>query len=98
MRWLFALALASCSLAAQAGNLPASYMSGLTANDTGGVISWSPEIDHIYRSIAADYCARWNRLAHITSVHRHYGDFVGFECVYDRRYDPYKAIRNYGMW
>ncbi len=64
---------------------------GVTGNDTGGIIPWSPEIAHIYRDIAADYCARWNRIARITSVHRRYGDFVGFVCLYDRYYDPRKA-------
>lgn len=91
MRWLIALAVVFLPLAAQAGNLPGTYMTGITANDTGGVIQWTPEIAHVYREIAAEYCARWNRLASITSVHRRYGDFVGFVCLYDRRYDPRKA-------
>jgi hypothetical protein len=64
---------------------------GVTGNDTGGIIPWSPEVAHIYRGIAADYCARWNRISRITSVHRRYGDFVGFVCLYDRYYDPRKA-------
>jgi hypothetical protein len=91
MRWLVAIVIALSPFAARAGNLPFSAMYGITANDTGGVIQWSPEIAHIYRAIAADYCARWDRVAHITSVHRRYGDFVGFTCNYDRRYDPRKV-------
>lgn len=91
MRWLFAIVVALLPLAAQAGNLPFSGMVGITANDTGGVIQWTPEIRYIYRDIAAEYCARWNRVAHITSVHARYGDFVGFTCLYDRWYDPRKA-------
>src|SRR5690242_11353376 len=49
-------------------------------NDTGGIIAWSPVIKHVYRRIAADHCAHYNKVAHITSVHRQYGDYVGFEC------------------
>jgi hypothetical protein len=31
--------------------------------------------------LAADHCARWGRLAHITSVHRRYGDYIAFVCI-----------------
>ena len=64
------------------------------SNDTGGIIPWSPEIAHTYRQIAAAECARWNKVATITSVHRVYGDYVGFVCYYPRGYDPRKA----GEW
>jgi hypothetical protein len=97
MRWLLAVALVSFSLPANAGNLPGSGMRGLTGNDSGGIIQWTPEIDHVYRDIAADHCARWHRFAQITSVHRRYGDFIGFRCLYDRDYDPRKA-RLEGTW
>jgi hypothetical protein len=91
MRWLVAVALIPISFAAQAGNLPGTDMWGLTANDSGGVIQWRPEIDDIYRDIAAGYCARWGRISKITSVHRWYGEFIGFKCLYDRTYDPRKG-------
>jgi hypothetical protein len=61
------------------------------SNDTGGIIPWSPEIATTYRQIAAAECARWDKIAVITSVHRVYGDFVGFSCVFPRWYDPRKA-------
>jgi hypothetical protein len=64
---------------------------GVTGNDTGGIIQWAPAIDHSYKEIAVAHCARWSRYAGITSVHRIYGDYIGFECVYDRRFDPRKA-------
>jgi hypothetical protein len=67
---------------------------GGQSNDTGGIIPWSPEIAHTYRQIAAAECARWNKVAYITSVHRVYGDYVGFVCHYPRGYDPRKA----GEW
>src|SRR5207245_11287512 len=87
MRWMLAVVVALNSFAAgAAGPGP-----GLTGNDTGGIIQWTPETDHVYKDIAAAHCARWNRLAGITSVHRTYGDYIGFQCIYDRRFDPRKA-------
>jgi hypothetical protein len=89
MRWMLAGAVVVTSFAAYAG--AAGPGPGLTANDTGGIIQWTPETDLIYRDIAAAHCARWNRLAAISSVHRTYGDYIGFRCVVDRRYDPRNA-------
>lgn len=54
---------------------------GITGNDTGGIIPYSPAVAHVYRQMAADYCASWGRLSHITSVHRRYGDYIGFVCI-----------------
>ena len=54
---------------------------GITGNDTGGIIPYSPAIEPVYRQMAAAHCARWGRLSHITSVHRRYGDYVGFVCI-----------------
>lgn len=86
MRWMLAVAVVLKSFAAYAG--PAGPGPGLTGNDTGGIIQWTPEIDPIYHEIAAAHCARWNRLAAITSVRPTYGDYIGFRCIVDRRYDP----------
>jgi hypothetical protein len=54
---------------------------GITGNDTGGIIPYSPDIEPIYRDMAADHCARWGRYARVTSVHRMYGDYIGFSCI-----------------
>ena len=54
---------------------------GITGNDTGGIFPYTPDVEHTYNQIAADYCARWHRLSHVTSVHRRYGDFVSFVCI-----------------
>jgi hypothetical protein len=54
---------------------------GITGNDTGGIIPYSPAVAHIYRRLAADYCASWGRLSHVTSVHRRYGGYIGFVCI-----------------
>ena len=96
MRWTLAFALVLVSLGAQAqvGMGPGW---GLTGNDTGGMIQWTPDVAYIYRDIAAEHCARWNRIARITSVHRWYGEYIGFKCMADRRYDPRKAWL-YGLY
>src|SRR2546430_16789735 len=51
-------------------------------NDTGGIIPWSCENEADAHFIAADYCARWDKYHRITSVHRHYGDFIAFNCLW----------------
>lgn len=57
---------------------------GVTGNDTGGIIPYSPAVEHVYRDLAAAHCAQWGRLSHITSVHRRYGDYISFSCI-DKR-------------
>jgi hypothetical protein len=54
---------------------------GITGNDTGGIFPYSPDVEGSYQQIAEDYCARWGRLSHVTSVHRKYGDYVSFVCI-----------------
>jgi hypothetical protein len=63
---------------------------GLTGNDTGGIIQLTPEVAYTYKEIAVAHCARWGRYAGISSVRHVYGEYIGFRCVYDRRFDPRK--------
>ncbi len=56
---------------------------GVTGNDTGGIFPYSPAVENSYQDIAEAHCARWARLAKVTSIHRKYGDYVSFVC-YDR--------------
>ena len=79
-----AFTLALLSSGAQAG----SY--AVYGNHEGGIIPWSPAVDGVYREVAAEHCAWYNRVAHVTSVHRTYGEFIGFTCRFDRKYDPVK--------
>ena len=81
------LALPLVAVSAQAG-----WWNGVTGNDTGGIIPWSPEIALTYRQIAADHCARFAKVAYVTSVHNWYGDYVGFRCYFPRGYDPRKGV------
>jgi hypothetical protein len=60
-------------------------------NDTGGIIPWSPAVRGVFKEAAADHCARYNKIARITSVHPWYGDYIGFTCAFPRGYDPVKA-------
>jgi hypothetical protein len=63
------------SAATQAGDLR-----GLVGNDTGGIIPWSPASERYRVAIASDHCALYRKIARITSVHRQYGDYIGFVC------------------
>jgi hypothetical protein len=67
---------------ALAGNIMFGPGPGLTGNDTGGIIMYAPGLDRgTYHQLAANWCARWGRLSHVTSMHRNYGDYVGFVCI-----------------
>ena len=58
-------------------------------NDTGGIIPWSCENEAMAQQIAADYCMRWDKYHRITSVHRQYGDFIAFNCLWSPHVNPY---------
>ena len=67
---------------ALAGNIMYGPGPGLTGNDTGGIIMYAPgSIAAPTTRLAANWCARWGRLSHVTSMHRNYGDYVGFVCI-----------------
>lgn len=51
-------------------------------NDTGGIIPWSCENEVAAHAIAGEFCARWHKVHRITSVHRRYGDYIGFNCLW----------------
>jgi hypothetical protein len=56
---------------------------GLTGNDSGGIITWSPEHQQVARDWAADHCARYGKYARITSIQAQYGGYIGFTCQFD---------------
>jgi hypothetical protein len=77
-----ALALPFAGRAALAGAVFLGPGPGLTGNDIGGIIAYSPDLERgVYRAMATDWCARWGRLSHVTSVHRKYGDYISFVCI-----------------
>ena len=55
---------------------------GVTGNDTGGIIPWSPENEARAAALATAHCARYNKYARPTSIVRQYGYYIGFECVW----------------
>jgi hypothetical protein len=71
----------TCGIAFSNGGRFAGPGIGITGNDTGGIFPYSPDVEASYQQIAEDYCARWGRLSHVTSIHRKYGDYVSFVCI-----------------
>jgi hypothetical protein len=63
-------------------------VSGVKWNDTGGIIPWTPENQHMAHSIASERCAQYDKYARITSVNSHPGDYIGFACVWSPRARP----------
>jgi len=66
------------------------YASG---NDTGGMISWTPENEMLAVPTARGHCAAYGKEAYITSVYRQYGHYIGFACLFPRGY----VIRDHGF-
>jgi hypothetical protein len=58
----------------------------IVGNDIGGMISWSPESERVAFAMSDAHCAGYGKLAHVTSVYRQYGHYIGFECVFPRGY------------
>jgi hypothetical protein len=77
--------LLGATLAAYPGSVGAANFAGpgrgVTGNDTGGIFPYTPDVEGIYQQIADGHCGRWGRLAHVTSIHRKYGDYVSFVCI-----------------
>jgi hypothetical protein len=53
---------------------------GVTGNDTGGIIPWSPINHQMAEELAANHCAFYKKRARITSVRAQYGDYIAFAC------------------
>jgi hypothetical protein len=61
---------------------------GVTGNDTGGIIPWSPENEVRAPAMAQAHCARFRKYARATSIVRQYGYYIGFECVWSPSVRP----------
>ncbi|HZO44251.1 MAG TPA: hypothetical protein VFB68_00015 [Xanthobacteraceae bacterium] len=79
MRAPLRLSLIGLAIALFSANADAQVYRG---NDTGGIIPYSCENEVAAREIAGAYCASWNKYARITSVHRIYGDYIAFNCLW----------------
>lgn len=74
------LALLTLLIAAIPTGSALAWIGPFQGNDTGGIIAWSPAAQHDARRIAAAHCARYGKLARITSVWPKYGQYIGFSC------------------
>ena len=85
MRWNRAFLAGAIGALMLGANAATAAISGpwprISGNDTGGIISYRPDLEGVYPQIARDYCASWGRLSHVTSVHRRYGDYISFVCI-----------------
>jgi hypothetical protein len=70
----------------------ADWVPPFKGNDTGGIISWSPQAHRYRHAIAADHCARFDKVHRITSVHPWYGSYIGFACFRPRGMDGGEVI------
>jgi hypothetical protein len=67
---------------------------GHKSNDTGGIIPWTPENERNAFAIADEQCSRHNKFPVASSIHRVYGDYIAYRCVWEkprynvRRYNP----------
>ena len=78
---LWRLSLIGLALALLAGSAHAQAPI-YRGNDTGGIIPWSCENEADARASAGAFCASYGKYARITSVHRMYGDYIGFVCLW----------------
>ena len=74
-RLLIAAALVLASGLAGCGTGP-----GLTGNDSGGIISWSPENQAVAPEWAAQHCARYRKIVRMRPIHARYGEYIAFQC------------------
>lgn len=80
MRVAWAFSMIGIAVALSASAASAQVWHG---NDTGGIIPWSCENEEAATEIAAGHCARWDKYPRITGVHRQYGDYISFNCLWN---------------
>ena len=57
---------------------------GVNGNDVAGIIPWSEQAEIMAPDLAAAHCARYNKIALITSIDREPGYFINFICTFTR--------------
>ena len=80
MRAPLTIIICALSLSACAG--PGS---GVTGNDTGGIIPYASADRDGVRELALAQCARYDKLPKATGVDPQYGGYYSFACEWDRR-------------
>jgi hypothetical protein len=56
---------------------------GPKGNDTGGIIPWSAENEQMAYMLAQDNCGYYGKFAVLRTIHRVYGDYISYDCVFD---------------
>ena len=79
-KFLIGLALVLAASLAGCGVGP-----GLTGNDSGGIIPWSPENQAVARDQAMQHCAYYGKVARMEPIYRRYGQYISFTCEFPRR-------------
>jgi hypothetical protein len=83
MRVALALSIIGVTLGLSA---PAAHAQTVArGNDTGGIIPWSCENEAAAQAIAAAHCGYYGKYQRISSVHRQYGDYIAFNCLWNPR-------------
>ena len=54
----------------------------IKGNDTGGMMIWSPRNERMAQEWADAFCHGHSKYARITSVHRQYGEYIAFNCLW----------------
>jgi hypothetical protein len=57
---------------------------GLTGNDSGGIIPYSPENRAVARDWADAHCARYGKVPYRYTVYAKYGQYISFSCRFPR--------------
>ena len=73
-------------------------VNGAKGNDTGGIIPWSEEAEAMAMITASNLCSPYRKIARITSVRRVYGDFIVYQCLFDRTLPNTTYEPVWGRW
>jgi hypothetical protein len=69
--------------------LSSSAQAQIKGNDTGGIMPWSCETELHAPEWTAQFCAGYGKYSRITSVHREYGEYIAFNCLWTPYVAPY---------
>lgn len=83
---VISLIIGGLAIGAPAAQAQDFYLKG---NDTGGIIAWSCEAEEAAPELAAAHCGSFGKYHRITGVHRQYGDYISFHCLWNPRMARY---------
>jgi hypothetical protein len=79
---MFTAAMVAIGTLVAGGAAQAHYVAPFTANDTGGIISYSLAGQTDIHALAADHCARYGKAVRLTGVQATQGGYISFRCVW----------------